>query len=547
MLLLSLIKQSIYRRRWLLTTIAILFLVSLLYYAGNTYRLSPNGVKKTLENYIGKEEQFFNRIASGKNTVLAITIRRDSVMDNVLQHAQTGIFTYAVNDLGNPISTYWSTSQMSVDVNDLKSPDSAFAVNYANGLFELVKKKVLVNGRMYIIAGLIPLHWQFFLENKYLPSQFAGSGNINKLYRLSTNAYEATAIKNRNGKTLFYIERITKPGISQPDVINTFLHIAIVLLIVIFLIFTARKIIVANTFKSGFLFLAASLFALRLLIFYSSFIVLTNFSISSELLLGATVTSSDFLISTFFIFVLVAFLFFFQNRITYPSTYNAAIAVVSLCLLAVITIAACDIVEALLFTLQGSFDITNFFKLSVFTAVGLIILVFIVLTYYYFSWLTIVTAYKAGFSLGKSVAIVVTAGLFLLTFQMQSATVIIKLATLIWLAAYLVLLHIRKNDMEISLFQSSFFLIWVIVFALSVSYLLVGLKKQVDLEQRQELATKLARQPDPYSETVLRVAVSGFSDTFLQKNFKRFRKEASNRLIKDSIVNANFSGYLNKF
>ena len=543
----SLIKQSVYRYRILLITIAALFVLSLVYYAGNTYKLSPNGVKKNLESYIAKEEQFFNTVASEKNMVLAITIRHDSLVDAALQGAQTGIFVYAVNDLGNPISTYWSTSQMAVNINDLKSPDSAFAVQYLNGLFELVKKKVLVNGRMYIIAGLIPLHWQYFMENKYLPLQFAGASNINRLYRLSTNAYESTPIKNSAGKTLFYIERVPKPGINQPDALNTFLHVTIVLLIVMFLIYTARHIIAFRTFRSGFLFLAVALFALRLLIFYSSFIVITNFSISSELLLGATVTSSDFLISTVFIFILIAFLFFFQKRITYAAKLNAPVAIGSLCLLAVVTNLVCDIIESLLFTLQGSFDITNFFKLSIFTAVGVVILVFIILTYYYLSWLTLIAAYKAGFSLYKSIVIVVATGLFLLTFQMQSATAIIKLVTLLWLAGYLILLHLRRNDMQLSLFQSSFFLIWVIVFALSVSYLLVELKKQVDVEQRQELATKMARLPDPYSENVLRVAVSGFSDTFLQKNFRRFRNETANRFIKDSLVNANFSGYLNRF
>ncbi len=547
-MLLPLIKQSAYRNRRLLIAIVALFVVSLVYYAANTYRLSPAGVKKNLESYIAKEEQFFTAIATNKSTILAITIHRDSVVDNVLQQAQTGIFVYAVNDLGNPISTYWSTSQMSVaEVNDLKSPDSAFAVNYPNGLFELVKKKVLVNGRMYIIAGLIPLHWQYFIENKYLPSQFAGNNHISKLYQLSTNAYESTAIKNGDGKTLFYIQRITKPGISQPDVLNTFLHIAIILLIVVFLIYTARNIMASSTFGSSVLFLAGSLFVLRLIIYYSNFIVFTNFNISSEVLLGATVTSSDFLISTIFIFVLIAFLFFFQRRIVYPAKYNSAIAIAGLCFLAVLTNVICDIIEALLFTLQGSFDITNFFNLSIYTAVGFVILVFIILTYYYLSRLTMNAAYIAGFSLLKNVAIAVAAGLFVLTFQLQSPTAVIKLAVLVWLAAYLIVLYIRKQDSQRSLFQTSFYLIWVIIFATSMSYLLVEVKKLVDFEQRRDLAGKLARQPDPYSENVLHVAMNGFSDTFLQKNYKRFYKEAGNRLLKDSLINANFSGYLNKF
>ena len=543
----KIIKTSVYRHRRLLLMIAGLLLVSLVYYAINTYRLSPGGVKKSLESYIKNEEAFFNHISSDKTTILAITIRRNALVDEQLQGAQTGIFAYAVNDLGNPISTYWSTSQMAVNPADLKGADSAVTVKYPNGVFELLKKKVMVNGRLYIIAGLIPLHWQYFIENKYLPAQFAGNSNIDNLYRLSNNAYESTAVKSATGKPLFYIERLNKPGIAQTDIWETFLHVSIVLLLVVFLIYTARSIIKKESFSTGVLFLFASLFLLRLVVYYSHFIVFTNFSISSGVLLGATVSSSDFLISTIFIFVLVSFIFFFKRKVVYPQKYNALVAVLSLCFLAALTIGICNIIEALLFTLQDSFNISNFFKLSVYTGIGFIILVFIVLTYYYLSWLSMIAAYKARFSLPVSIAIVVAAGLLLLSFQLQSPTALIKLATLLWLTAYLVLLHARQQDQHVSIFQSSFFIIWVIVFAVSVSFLLVELKKKVDVAQREALSEKFAQQPDPYSANVLQVAIAGFPDTFLLKNYKRLYNETDNRYLKDSLVNANFSGYLNKF
>ncbi len=543
----NVIKKSAYRHRILLLVMAVLCLVSFLYYAANVYRLSPNGVKKNLESYIAGEEAFFNNLTANKNAILAITIRRDSVVDNVLQRAQTGIFTYAVNDVGNPIPVYWSTSQMSVNTNDLKSADSVLSVNYPNGLFELLKKKVLVNGQLYIVAGLVPLHWQYFIDNKYLPSQFAGKLHIEKLYLLSDNAYTSTAIKNPGGQTLFHIARIEKQSVVQSDVFNTLLHIAIVLLLVIFFIYTARTLVVKRSFGYGFLFLTIALFLLRLIVYYSGFIVFTNFSITADVLLGATVSSSDFLISTLLIFILVAFVFFFHRKIIYPEKYNRLIAVVSLCFLSVLTIIGCDIIEALLFTLQGSFNITNFFKLSLYTGIGFVILVFVVFTYYYISWLVMIAAYKARFSLPVIIAIVIAAGLFVLTFQLQSPTSLIKLAMLLWLIGYIVLLHARRQDSNISIFQSSFFLLWVIMFAVSASFLLVELKKKVDIEERKELAEKFARQPDPYSENVLHLALTGFSDTFLLHNYRRFYKETSNRFIKDSLINANFSGYLNKF
>ncbi len=527
--------------------IAGLFVISLVYYAANLYRFSPSGVQQSLESYVAGEENFFSGVVNDSTTVASLTIQGDSAAGVKLPPAQTGIFSYAVNDLGNPIPVYWSTSQMSVNPADVKSADSLRVVQYANGLFELITKKVSENGRAYIIAGLIPLHWQYFIENKYLPPQFAGNSHIDKLYRLSDNAFTSIAIRSRTGKPLFYIERIEGITLNEPDMFSTGLHIAIVLLLVIFIIYVARNLLRRYNFRVGLIFLAVSLSLLRLVVYYSNYIAFSHFSISSGFFPGVTVSSSDFLISAIFVFVLVAFLFFFQRRIVYPEKYNAAIAIAALCLLAILTNGICDIIEALLFTVQGSFDITNFFKLSIFTFIGFAILVFIVLTYYYVSWLSLVAAYKAHFSLPVILGIVAATGLLLLTLQLQSATAIIKLAVLLWLMAYLLLLHARQPDKKISLFQSSFFLVWVIVFAVSTSFLVVQLKKKVDVEQREQLAEKFARQADPYSENVLRVAVAGFSDSFLLNNYKRFFDETANRFMKDSLVNANFSGYLNKF
>ena len=546
-MLVKLIKERLNANKYLLMVISGLCVLSVVYYFANTYRLSPEGVKKSLETYVAGEEELFNRTATDQKTVIAITIRHDSLISNELQQAETGIFAYEVNDMGNPVPVFWNTSEMQVNNNDIKLPDSCRVVSYPNGLFELLKKKVTVNGHPYIIAGLIPLHWQYFIQNKYLPAQFGGTVHIDKLYRLANNAYTGTAVKNSAGKTLFYIERSAKAEVTQPDTFNTLLHITIVLLLVVFSIYVARSLLGNYSFGISFSFLLISLFLLRLFVYYSNFIVFTNFSITSELLPGTTVSSSDFLISTIFIFALIAFLFFFQRRIIYAKRLNMLVAVLSLCLFAAITNGACDVIESMLFTLQDSFDITNFFKLSIYTGVGFVILVFMVLTYYYLSWLVMNAAYKARLPLFASISIVISAGLLLLTFQMTTSTAIIKLATLVWLGAYIFLLHLRHQDRHISLFQSSFFLIWVIVFAVSVSLLVVELKKKVDFEQRISLAKKFALQPDPYSENVLREAVISFSDTFLLKNYKRLTDETINRIVKDSLISSNFSGYLNKF
>ncbi len=543
----SIIKQIIYKQRWLLVAIVTLFVMSGGYYAYNSYRLSPQAVKKNLEKYITGQEQFFYTIVSDSNYVRALTVRRDTIVDKALQNLSSGYFSYAINDRGNPISIFWSTSQMFVNPADLKANDSAYVVNYQNGMFELVKKTVQADGKSYILATLIPLRWQYFVENKYLPSQFAGVSNIDKLYRLSTNAYEATAIKNSSGTTLFYIERVAKLNKGKPDVANTSLHILIVLLLILFIVNVSKDITVRYSLLKGFSIFLGLLLLLRIVVFATGFIDFAIYNLPVNVSPGTYVSLSNFLITTIFVFVAVAFLFFNRRRIVISKSLYDVIAIAGLCILSLMTIVTCDVFEMLLYSLQGSFDINNFFRFSFYTFVGFVILSFIILTFYYASWLVMIAVFKVQYSLPKRITIALIAGLLLLTFQMQSHLTIIKLATLLWLAGYLVLLHLRKRDMYISIFNSSFFLLWVIVFAVSVSALLVVIKKPVDIEQRKVLAAKLAKQADPYSENILRIAVNSLTDEFMLKNFNRFDKEDDNRYIKDSLVNANFSGYLIKF
>ncbi len=446
-------KHSVLRHWWLLVAVASLFVISFFYYAYHSYRLSPKKVKQNIEAYVAGQEAFFNRVTSDSQYLYAVTVERDSLIDNILQRSQTGIFVYAVNDLGNPISTYWSTSQMFVNNADLKSPDTAKMVKYQNGMFELMKKTVAVKGQTYIIAALIPLHWQYFIQNKYLPSHFAGDNRIDKLYQLSTNAYESTSIKNGSGKTLFYIQTIQNANTHNSDVINTLLHILTILLLILFLVNFSKDIVAKHSMRTGIILFVVSLIILRVLIYVTGFISFNDNRTDTDGLNNTVFAISEFLITTIFVFVLVAFLFFNRRRFAFPAKYMSLAAVAGLCFLSLFTIFTCDVMEMLLYSLHGSFDVNNFFRFSVFTFIGFVILSFIILIYYYGSWLTMIPVFKAQFSLAKRIIITTTTGLLVLSFQMHSPIVIVKLAAVAWLAGYLVLLQTRKRDMYISIFQ----------------------------------------------------------------------------------------------
>jgi signal transduction histidine kinase len=117
----------------------------------------------------------------------------------------------------------------------------------------------------------------------------------------------------------------------------------------------------------------------------------------------------------------------------------------------------------------------------------------------------------------------------------------------VWLLLYLFLFELRTADLYLPLVRSSFFLLWLVIFAASVSSLIIFQNRIDEIEQRKRIAEKLALQTDPSGENLMNLAVTHFNNKFLSSNFQRFRSEASNNFLKDSLINENFSGYLNKY
>jgi signal transduction histidine kinase len=84
-------------------------------------------------------------------------------------------------------------------------------------------------------------------------------------------------------------------------------------------------------------------------------------------------------------------------------------------------------------------------------------------------------------------------------------------------------------------------------FAISVSGVLMYENKVVEWGQRQRIAERLSLQADPSVESLLNIAATNFNNQFLDENFYQFNSELPNKLIKDSLISENFSGYLNKY
>ena len=180
--------------------------------------------------------------------------------------------------------------------------------------------------------------------------------------------------------------------------------------------------------------------------------------------------------------------------------------------------------------------------------VGFIVLACLSLSYYYFTQLLFRLIFplfhKYKYLIYFAIAFT---GLIYLTAVSGNAAVLFYIPVLAWLLVYvwlvsrqgLILSRIRINIAGI--------LFWISVFSVSIAAIMLAENKKAEWNRRKIYAEKQAVQTDPSSERMLNIALTYIDNDFLTDNFSRFKDKTKSQELRDSIVNENYKGYLNKF
>ena len=137
-------------------------------------------------------------------------------------------------------------------------------------------------------------------------------------------------------------------------------------------------------------------------------------------------------------------------------------------------------------------------------------------------------------------------GLIIISLGSAPELVTVKIFTLAWMVGYLTLLQYRWEDLPRPLVSSRYFLFWIMFFAATFTVILQSTNNR-RLEEKKRYAEALALQADNAGENLVKMAISNFTNFFWKDNFNRLYSEGDNRFVKDSLIMANFSGFLNKF
>ncbi|RXK87101.1 sensor histidine kinase [Filimonas effusa] len=551
------LKQAAYKNGYLLITAAWLYTISFIFTNYFTYSGSPEKVKSTLETYLRKQEDRFREIIQDTTTLNILYSPGANKLKQTLTKETLGIFTYVENETGKYKQVYWNSSLMSVNTEQLHLPDGVHTVSYQNGLFELLKHSFKKNGRNYVFIGLIPIHWDYFIENKYLRREFANYPNIEKLYTISPDD-TGIPVHNSANQTVFYLTQKDAVSFDQPDAFSIGLRVLAILFLMAFMNGLAIETAKQRGFWKGFIFLVGVVAIMRALTYKFpipfAFRKLELFDPSIYASSALHPSLGDLLVnSILFFWIMIFFKSRFPplqmikpyvNRVKNSGRY---IAIACLAIMPLITFQCTDLIRSLVADSKIPFDVTNVFNLSAYTFIGFVVLSFIMYAYFHVSQMLVIPSIQVNFGFYHRLTIVAAAGLFILTFQIGTPAILVKVTVLIWLLLYITILEYRQKDLNEPLLQSGFFLFWFMFFAFSATIVIVTENRKVELEQRKRIADKLTYQTDPSGESLMNIAITNISNDFLVHNFDRLRSEYSNRFIKDSLINENFSGYLNKY
>ena len=515
---------------------------------------SLSTVQKELSNNIHKQENDFVKLV---NDSLSIDkIRNGNFSESFLKdlvQKKYFVFFYATDSTFHESLICWNTQQVLPYPSLLYEKRDKGFVKLQNGYY--VWNRYNVNEVKAI--ALIPVKWDYIIENDNLENTFANDAAITSNYDISPTIGQGATIKSIDGKDLFSIHEKSVHAIYKNNPVAVTLQLIAVFIILLFVHFCASFFALRGHLWKVALLLLITLLLLRILGYF--FKIPINFR-QFELFDPAIYSSStvlrslgDMLINALFFVWFILFLRYHLNerkaRINFksPNAKWILLACGSIIII-VVTYAGSYIVRSLVADSKISFNVINFFELNFYSVIGFILLSCMAISYYFLCQV-ILYLIKPFFQTTFIPLFLFTAieGLIILSFRIGNISGGFEIYILLWLLFFLFLLNNSFLNLMTSKIISSKLVFWLFFFSVSISAIIVVENRNKEFRNRIHYAELLASKADPATETLVNTMLTPFSEDFLTDNFYRFQDPVSNANLKDSLVSENIAAYTNKF
>lgn len=541
----------------LLAVSVVLFTFSFVFNKLYSNRTSVVQEIRTAERYLHHQQKDFNAFCKDTQFVHKL------VTNNVSQYEfryfaskDYSIFLYTINQNGNWILANWSNQLIVPPPEAFRKPDGVSFVRLANGHYFVEQRTLEIKREPVLAFALVLIRSAFFLETEYLPERFAFSNVADKRVILSDKP-TSFPVKEINGQNAFYLDKKASGAVPYNDRLTILLRLGAILFLLLFIYRLSESVTASKGAWAGVGLLAALLIFFRVLTYYyPSILNLRQFDLFDPAIYGSNPIQrslGDLLINSVLFCWVILFAWSKLRRIEdltarFSNVAKWITAIISVCLLIGSTLILANTIRSMVTDSKISFDVTDFFSLNEYTVVGFIVLACLSLSYYYFTQLLFRFIFPvfAGRTILIYFAIAFT-GLVYLTTRSGNPAVLFYLPVLLWLLIYtwlisrqgLILNRIRINIAGI--------LFWIFVFSISISAIMLAENKKAEWERRKNYAERLSEKTDPSSERMLNIALTYLDNDFLSDNFNRFRDPQKGQVLRDSIINENYKGYLNKY
>jgi len=518
---------------------------------------STRYLNKSIEHLIQKQERDFESFTK-QTSLLQKLARQEYSLDELekITGKPYGVFLYEPDVYGLITLKFWSSPEVSPTYEILHTNKKNGFVRLLNGQYEFIYKNVdLSNGKKQVIIALIPIYKQYFIQNSSLRKEFAGHPTAEERIMI-TQQPGKYAVKSSYGNTLFYVQPKPVLKLNNYNWVSLILTVTGILFVLLFVNNLALFIATRFSYLKGIIFLSSFIIFLRSLTYiYPGIFNLHQFQLfdvkiySSGYVLNSL---GDLLINSFLLCWIILFIRYETEGLPALRLKNTRwhwpALIIKLLFLVSITFGGSNVIQSLVADSKIPFNVTDFFRLKIYSFVGFLVLANISLAYFFLS--KMILAFVHTLIEGKEYLLfLLTAiiGLSIITLLNNHQNTELNLYTLIWLIVYMWLMQQKTLSGFYYKLNISIVLLWLFVFSISITTIIIYENQKIELEQRKLMSEKLSMRADPSGEHVISIAQTYFDNDFLYSNFERFKVDSSNATFKDSLITKNFSPYLNRF
>lgn len=540
----------------------LILIVSLVLFAGSFVFKSPSLNETTLEY---KEKELQRGIHKQEHD--AASVLRDTALIRRLSENRE---TQADVDMlyGKPYGLYiykgaqgylhfWNTATIIIPDSILYQVKDEKLEKLANGYY-LIKKIPAANLRDVTVYYVILIQSTYYLNSTdYAKETFPLSPHLTSIAGVSESP-TPSAVKSLSGQTSIYLKKkpVARSASDGPLLV-------IIRLVSFFLAFLALYFLLFKNVVRKYKFADIPLFLFCLLVFRLSLYLCSDlFRLDSLELFGRQLYNANIVLPSLGDLLLNSALFcwfgiFIWNRIK-PDAVTPAPeregplirwpqGLTYIGLLLLLTFVVVNVIRSIISSSKVSFDVTNFFGLSVYTAIGFIILAFLSFGFHYFSRILFYYLFPAFRRRIYLIYVLIAAGGLTYIAVVASDSSSLYLICLLWLLVYTFLFNNERSLNKLIRFNISGTIVWIFIFSVSISFLMLSEIDNAELKQRRVYIEKLNVKSDSATERLIVMANVYLDNDFFEENYNRFYDKQQNEYLRDSILSNNYSRYIRDY